>query len=108
MTSASKTQKPSDDIPTGSLSIYAADHQLIRLLAELEGISSAELIHQALRDIFEKHRDELTELIGQTQATMKNEDPVKLCDVLSKALLARRAARARRLSELSGSEPSAD
>lgn len=95
-----KTQNLSDEVPTSPLRVFAADHQPIRLLAELEGISPAELVHRALEAYLEKHRDELAELARQTQRMVEQGDLVGLGAVLSEAQLARRSARAARLAAL--------
>jgi hypothetical protein len=44
-----------DESPEGALRVYAPDHQPIRLLAELEGITPAERVHRSLGAYLDAH-----------------------------------------------------
>lgn len=95
-----KTRDRFDEVPTSPLRVFAADHQPIRLLAELEGVSPAELVHQALQAYLEKHRESLADLARQTQLMVERGDLAGLGAILSEAQIARRSARAARLAAL--------
>jgi hypothetical protein len=88
-------------LPTSPLRIYAADHQPIRLLAELETISAAELVHRALENYLDQHRVRLAEIATRAQRMVEAGDLEGLAEILDSAKASRRSVRAARLAALS-------
>lgn len=98
----------SGGIPTSPLRIYAGDHQPIRLLAELEGVSAAELVHRAMEAYVGQHGRRLAEVSSRAQRMVEAGDLDGLARVLDNARAARRSSRAARLSQLAVADPLPD
>ncbi|GIW20265.1 MAG: hypothetical protein KatS3mg065_0561 [Chloroflexota bacterium] len=96
-----------DEVPTSPLRVYAADHQPIRLFAELEGITPAELVHRALAAYLDAHGQRLAEMTRQAQRLVEDRDLEGLAAFLAETRIARRAAREARLATLRR-QPGAD
>jgi hypothetical protein len=88
-------------LPTSPLRIYAADHQPIRLIAELENVSAAELVHRALENYLNQHRTRLADIATRAQRMVEAGDFGGLAEILDSAKDARRSVRAARLAALS-------
>jgi hypothetical protein len=71
--------------PTAPMRIYAFEHQPIRLLAEIEGITAAELIHRAVSEYMERHREALADIHRETQAKIAAGDLGGLAALLANA-----------------------
>lgn len=95
-----RAREGSEEIPTCSFRLYAADLQPIRLLAELEGIAPAELVHRALAVYLEAHGERLAEMTRQAQRLVEARDLEGLAAFLADARASRRSARAARLAAL--------
>ncbi len=102
-----RAREGSEEIPTTPLRVYAADLQPIRLLAELDGISPAELVHRALAAYLGAHGERLAELTRQAQHLVEERDLEGLAAFLAHARQSRRSARAARLAALRR-QPGAD
>lgn len=85
---------------TSPMRIYAADHQPIRLLAELEGVSAAELVHRAVSDYMRGHSEALTSLAEEARRNVANGDLDGLAEMFRRDLEARRRRRVARLAAL--------
>ena len=85
---------------TSPLRIYAADHQPIRLLAELEGTSPAELVHRALRVYLNERKDELGSRATLARDFVRSGDFPGLAQLFSDSNRTRRRNRAARLGAL--------
>lgn len=103
MASTSPAPRPPrnlDEILTSPVRVYAADHQPIRLLAELEGITPAELVHRALAAYLGAHGQRLAQMARQAQGLVEKRDLEGLAAFLAESRIARRSARAARLAAL--------
>lgn len=89
-----------DEQPTGVISIYASDVQPARLLAELEGCTTAELIHRAIGAYIKANAKALAEQARKVRALLEEGDVDGLAGLLAATRLARRSARGRRLAAL--------
>jgi hypothetical protein len=90
-------------LPTSPLRILSGDHQPIRLLAELEGITVAELVHRAVAAYMAGHRRRLADLSAGAQQMVATGDLDGLARILRASKDTRRASRAGRLAALSES-----
>lgn len=86
---------------TAPMRLYAADQQPIRLLAELLGVSAAELVHRAVVEYFAKHHEVVARTARTAQAAFEAGDFTQLSAALESNAQARRQRRAERLAELS-------
>lgn len=87
--------------PTSPLRIYTADQQPIRLLAELQGIGPAELVHRALVLFVRAHREELTRVTSASQQAFEVGDYERLVMALEGSAHVARARLAAELDDLS-------
>src|SRR6476659_5819809 len=87
-------------LPTSPLRVFASDHQPIRLLAELQAITPAELVHRAVALYVEQNRDLLATVASRAQLMVAAGDLDGLAAVLEGAQGSRRAARIARLEAL--------
>lgn len=87
-------------VPTAPMRIYAADHQPIRLLAELEGVSSAELVRRAVHEYMRRHADSLAQTAELTRDQIRSGSFEGLANVFEAEQAQRRRQRAARLSAL--------
>jgi hypothetical protein len=71
--------------PTAPLRVYSFDHQPARLLAEIEGVTVAELLHRALQEYMEHHKGELGALHRATQRHIASGDLDGLASLLGEA-----------------------
>ncbi|MGO9205712.1 MAG: hypothetical protein ACLQBX_05905 [Candidatus Limnocylindrales bacterium] len=88
-------------LPTSPLRVYARDHQPIRLLAEMEGVSAAELLHRALQEYLARHGESLAEMASQTRERITAGDLDGLAQLFETSQIGRRRRRAARLAALS-------
>jgi hypothetical protein len=61
-------------VRTKPLRIFETDHAPLRLLAELEHRSPQEVVHAALAQYLETHRDELAVVFSDTQRALASGD----------------------------------
>ena len=79
-------------LATKALRIYEDDHAPLRLIAEAEGRSPADVIHAALQEYLLAHRDALAAVFSQAQQAVASGDIDALATVASGA--SRRRAQA--------------
>lgn len=77
---------------TKALRIYEDDHAPLRLIAEIEGRGPADVVHAALAEYLNAHRDDLAEAFSEAQQAIAKGDMKRLAEVAAGG--SRRRARA--------------
>jgi hypothetical protein len=85
---------------TAPFRIYSGDHQPIRLLAELLGVSPAEVVHRALRELVHVHQPTLSQTAERARDAFRVGDYDELSRALGEANASRRRRRRERLERL--------
>jgi hypothetical protein len=95
-----RTESTVRGAPTSPLRVFAADHQPIRLLAELEAITPAELVHRALSSYLAGRGRDIAGIAARAQEMAEAGNLEGLADLLKDVATRRRAAHAERLAAL--------
>lgn len=69
---------------TKPIRILASDHAPLRLLADVQGRTPADIVHSALAEYMLTHRDDLARVYGETQALLQAGDLEGLAAALRK------------------------
>lgn len=72
-------------VRTKPVRILGADHGALRLLADLEGRSPAQVFHSALFEYFEHHRDEIAAIFAEAQSAIAAGDLEALSQQLERS-----------------------
>lgn len=89
-------------VATKPLRIKADDHQPLGLLAAVEGRSRSDIVHDALREYMERHRDRLTAAFREAQAAVAASDVEALTALFEKGAEERAREHAARIKALQG------
>lgn len=87
-------------VRTKPVRILEADHGVLRLLANLEGRAPAQVLHSALIEYFEQHRDEIATIFADAQAAIAAGDLRALTQQFARSADTLADEHAARLAEL--------
>jgi hypothetical protein len=72
-------------LATKPVRIYAADHTPLRLIAEIEGRGAAEVVHAALAEYLQNHRDVLATAFAEAQDAVADGDIAALAAIAGRS-----------------------
>jgi len=87
-------------LATKPLRIFESDHAPVRLIAEIEQRSPADVVHAAIVEYLQRHRDELAEVFTATQRAIAAGDLDGLSRIAAGAAQAQADAAIARLEAL--------